>query len=52
MPTLFRLLILTAFIVGLAYAGMFALMVFVEPREKEVVVRVPTSALLAESNRQ
>lgn len=50
MPTLFRLFVVIAFFVGLAYAGMFALSVLVEPREKEVVVRVPTAALLAESN--
>lgn len=50
MPTLFRLVVAIAFLVGLAYAGMFALAVLVEPREKEVTVRIPASELLAESN--
>lgn len=50
MPTLFRLVVVVMFFVGLAYAGMFALAVLVEPREKDVVVRVPTADLLAESN--
>jgi len=47
MPTLFRLLVAIAFIVGLAYAGMFALSVLVDPAEREVTVRVPTRDLLA-----
>jgi hypothetical protein len=49
MPTLFRLLVAIAFIVGLAYAGMFALAVLVEPHEREVSVRVPTRDLLADA---
>lgn len=49
MPTLFRLLVAIAFIVGLAYAGMFALAVLVEPTERDVTVRVPTRDLLAEA---
>lgn len=48
MPTLFRLLVAIAFIVGLAYAGMFAVSVLVEPTEREVTVRVPTRDLLAD----
>lgn len=49
MPTLFRLLVAIAFIVGLGYAGMFALTVFVQPEEREVTVRVPTRDLLGAS---
>jgi|TARA_A100001391_G_scaffold85974_3_gene56415 hypothetical protein len=49
MPTLFRLLVAIAFVVGLAYAGMFALAVLVEPNEREVTVRVPTRDLLADT---
>lgn len=49
MPTLFRLLVAIAFLAGLAYAGMFALAVLVEPEEREVTVRVPTRDLLAGS---
>lgn len=46
MPTLFRLLVAIAFIVGLAYAAMFALTIFVEPDEREVTVRIPTREIL------
>ncbi|HWJ87128.1 MAG TPA: histidine kinase [Pelagibacterium sp.] len=49
MPTLFRLLVAIAFIAGLAYAGMFALTVLVEPEEREVTVRIPTRDLLADT---
>ncbi|WP_196260637.1 histidine kinase [Pelagibacterium limicola] len=49
MPTLFRLLTVIAIIIGLVYAGMFSLAVLVEPREREVTVRVPARVLLSES---
>lgn len=48
MPTLFRLLVAIGFLAGLAYAGMFALAVLVEPVEKDVTVRVPTRELLSD----
>ncbi|WMT86605.1 histidine kinase [Pelagibacterium sp. 26DY04] len=51
MPTLFRLLVAIAFIVGLGYAAMFALAVLVEPTEREVTVRVPTRDLLPDASR-
>ena len=41
MPTLIRLVIVLLFLAGLVYGAMFALTVFVEPREKDVTVRVP-----------
>lgn len=47
MPTLFRLLITLLFLVGLVYAGMVALIAFVEPTPKEVVIRIPARDLLA-----
>ena len=47
MPTLFRLLITLLFLVGLVYAGMVALIAFVEPTPKEVVIRIPSRDLLA-----
>ena len=50
MPTLFRLLIILLFLAGLGYAGMFALVTFVEPEPKEVSLRVPTRDLLGETN--
>lgn len=45
MPTLFRFLFTIGVIVGLVYAGLFALAIFVEPREREVTVRIPSERL-------
>lgn len=49
MPTLFRMLITLIFLGGLVYAGMFALISFVDPSPKEVSQRVPTRELLGET---
>ena len=49
MPSLIRLLITLIFLGGLAYAGMFALVTFVEPTPKEVSQRIPTRELLGET---
>lgn len=46
MPTLIRLIVGLLFLVGLFYAGMFALTVFVDPGEKEITVRIPARDLL------
>ena len=46
MPTLIRLLITLLFLAGLAYAGMVALIAFVEPEPKEVTIRIPQRDLL------
>lgn len=46
MPTLIRLIIGLAFLVGLAYAAMFALTVMVDPGEKEITVRIPARDLV------
>jgi hypothetical protein len=48
MPTLFRLLITLLFLGGLVYAGMFALVTFVEPTPREVSQRIPARELLGE----
>lgn len=45
MPTLIRLIVGLLFLVGLFYAGMFALTVFVDPGEKEITVRIPARDL-------
>ncbi|WP_127144131.1 histidine kinase [Pelagibacterium montanilacus] len=50
MPTLFRLIVALAFLAGLVYAGMFALSALVEPREREVTVRVPTQQIFSSEN--
>ncbi|MBP1852198.1 hypothetical protein [Rhizobium halophytocola] len=42
MPTLFRFLFLCATVVGIVYAVMLALVVFVTPHDRDVVVRIPT----------
>lgn len=47
MPTLIRLIIALLFLAGLAYAGMIALIAFVEPTPKEVTIRIPTRELLS-----
>jgi hypothetical protein len=41
MPTLFRFLTVIAVLVGLFYAGMFALVWYVKPNEGEITVRIP-----------
>ena len=46
MPTLIRLIITLLFLAGLVYAGMIALVAFVEPTPKEVTIRIPTTELL------
>jgi hypothetical protein len=49
MPTLIRLLVTLLILVGLAYAGMFALVMSVKPTPKETTIRIPTNELLGES---
>jgi len=49
MPTLIRLIITLLFLAGLVYAGMFVLVAFVEPKPREVTIRIPTRDLLNES---
>lgn len=45
MPSLLRFLFTLAVLGGIAYGGMFALTVFVEPDTREMSVRVPASKL-------
>lgn len=49
MPSLIRLLITLIFLGGLAFAGMFGLVTFVDPKPKEVSQRIPTRELLGET---
>ncbi|MET3901147.1 hypothetical protein ABIB57_005117 [Devosia sp. UYZn731] len=49
MPTLIRLIITLLFLAGLVYAGMFVLVAFVEPKPKEVTIRIPARDLLNQS---
>ena len=45
MPTLFRLLLIIAVIVGIGYGAMFALATFVQPNIGEISHRVPAERL-------
>lgn len=47
MPTLFRLLITLLFLAGLVYAGMIALVAFVQPTPREVTIRIPQRELVS-----
>jgi len=47
MPTLIRLIITLLFLAGLVYAGMFALVAFVEPTQKEQTISIRQRDLLA-----
>jgi hypothetical protein len=42
MPTLFRFLFICATIAGIIYAIMWSLTVFVEPRERDVTIKIPS----------
>mgnify|MGYP001132474551 CR=1 FL=1 len=46
MPTLFRFIITLAVLAGIVYGAMFALVIFVEPKQAELSVRIPAEKLL------
>lgn len=45
MPTLSRFLIILAVIAGAIYGSMYALVLFVEPKQGEMTVRIPPERL-------
>ena len=45
MPTLFRLVTTLAVLAGIVYGVMFALVMFVEPKQAELSVKVPLEEL-------
>lgn len=45
MPSLIRFIVFCAVLAGLAYGAMFALVAYVEPKPKEVQIRVPSNKL-------
>lgn len=45
MPSLIRFLVFCGVVAGLVYGGMFALVHYVKPREREISVRVPPEKL-------
>lgn len=46
MPTLFRFAVTLLVLAGIAYGAMFALVLFVEPKQAELSVRIPPEKLL------
>lgn len=52
MPTLFRFLFVCGMVAGSIYAVMFALATFVEPRPREVTIRIPSERLNAQAATQ
>ncbi|MCC0023835.1 MAG: histidine kinase [Hyphomicrobiaceae bacterium] len=49
MPSLIRFLVVLLFLGILVLAGMLAVVALVEPREKDVTVRVPTQTIFNQS---
>lgn len=45
MPTLFRFLTTLAILAGIAYGSMYALVLYVEPKQGEMTVRIPPEKL-------
>jgi hypothetical protein len=45
MPTLIRFIIIVGLIAAVVYGGMVALVIFVEPEQRELSVRVPSERL-------
>jgi hypothetical protein len=45
MPSLIRLIIFLAILVGLGFAGMFALATMVHPEQSEMTIRIPVEKL-------
>lgn len=45
MPTLIRLIVALLFLAGLVFGGLFALIVFVDPGQKEITVKIPAREL-------
>jgi hypothetical protein len=46
MPSLFRFLMFVGVLGGLAYAAIFSLATFVEPKPREITVTIPQDKLL------
>ena len=51
MPTLIRLIVILMVLIGIGYGAMFALVAFVEPRDKDVTIRIPARDLLPQTER-
>lgn len=51
MPTLIRLIVILLVLVGLGYGAMFALVAVVQPRDKNVTIRIPARDLMPSTQR-
>ncbi|WP_337956275.1 hypothetical protein [Devosia sp. ZB163] len=51
MPTLIRLIVILLVLVGIGYGAMFALVAMVEPRDKQVTIRIPARELVPQTGR-
>lgn len=45
MPTLFRFIVVCAVISGTIYGAMWALAIFVEPKPRDITIRIPPERL-------
>jgi hypothetical protein len=52
MPTLFRFAVTLAVLAGIAYGAMFALVMFVEPKQAELSVKVPLDGIDSQGKAQ
>lgn len=50
MPSLIRFLVFCGIVAGLIYGGMFALVMYVKPIDREITVRVPVEALSSQQS--
>jgi hypothetical protein len=51
MPTLIRLIVILLVLIGLGYGAMFALVAIVQPRDKDVTIRIPARDLMPSAQR-
>lgn len=52
MPTLIRLIVILLVLVGIGYGAMFGLVMMVEPRDKDVTIRIPARNLMPDAQNQ
>ncbi len=52
MPTLIRLIVILLVLVGIGYGAMFGLVMMVEPRDKDVTIRIPARDLMPQAQNQ
>jgi hypothetical protein len=45
MPSLIRFVVFCGILAGIAYGAMFALVTYVEPQPKEVLIKIPANKL-------